>query len=658
MTLHAVLKHSSAVKFYKLSMLVLMLLTYLNSHIMTKKENNIYYQANSKHFDELQQLVAEKKKYYAFLKHSKSYLLDWINEVLKDKLEHCYDYSISTRVYWVLNGLEDFPTCKHCNKKDGYIGKNIKLREGYHEYCCQDCARRAEDHCKKISNSLKATFSDDSSRLEIVGKRKQTSKERHGDENFNNRKKAKQTCAVNYGVEVPFQAREVKEKSQQTKLDRYGDAFYVNPEKAKETTLERYGVENISQLEEIKEQKRKKSKDKYGVNCIFQADEVKDMSKQTCLMKYGVDNVLKLPENHTKQTMYLVEKSYDTMCECALDYPLFSFEEYCQRKDHNELLAFKCRKCGNEFQAKQHNGHHKHCEICYPLNLDNGISQQEKDLYYFIKDDCQQKKAIHSCRSVLSPLELDVYIEDKRLAVEFDGLYWHSEGNKDKNYHLKKTEQCEAKGIQLVHVFENEWIYKNDIVRSRLKNLLGIYDKIVYARKCEVREVKPSDSMDFQEENHIQGAIGAKVHLGLFYEEQLISIMTFGKPRYTKKAEWELLRFCNKLGYHIPGAAGKLLRHFERTYKPESLISYADRRWSQGKLYKALGFKLDHISKPDYWYIVDDNLESRVKYQKHKLREIFGDFDETKTEVQIMLEHGYRRIFDCGNKVYLKTINA
>jgi len=184
-------------------------------------------------------------------------------------------------------------------------------------------------------------------------------------------------------------------------------------------------------------------------------------------------------------------------------------------------------------------------------------------------------------RSVLKPLEVDLYIPDLKLAIEFDGLYWHSDDILlDRNYHLSKTQKCEEQGIQLIHIFENEWIYKQDIVKSRLKNLLGVYDKTVYARKCEVREVDSKASRAFQEENHIQGAVNAKASLGLFYENELISLMAFGKCRFDKKHEWEMLRFCNKLGYHVPGAAGKLLKHFEKNYQPKSLVSYADRRWS------------------------------------------------------------------------------
>ena len=134
--------------------------------------------------------------------------------------------------------------------------------------------------------------------------------------------------------------------------------------------------------------------------------------------------------------------------------------------------------------------------------------------------------------------------------------------------------------------------------------------------------------------------------------------MTFGKCRFDKKHEWELLRFCNKLGYHIPGGASKLLRYFERNYQPKSLVSYADRRWSQGKVYENLGFTFSHASAPNYWYWKNLKLESRIKYQKHKLKDLLEIFDENKTEVENMRDNGYKQIYDCGNLVYEKIYNS
>lgn len=215
------------------------------------------------------------------------------------------------------------------------------------------------------------------------------------------------------------------------------------------------------------------------------------------------------------------------------------------------------------------------------------------------------EKIMVGSRLVIPPRELDIYLPGKKLAIEFDGLFWHSDANDiiTKAYHVGKTEACDEKGIRLIHVFEDEWIEKRRIVESRLKNLLGVYDKTVFARKCEIKDVTLREAELFQNSSHIQGTVRSKARLGLYFENELIALMTFGKCRFDKKHEWEMLRFCCKLGYHIPGAAGKLLKHFEKTYRPKSLVSYADRRWSTGNLYKALGFMFVRNSSPNYWYV-------------------------------------------------------
>lgn len=134
--------------------------------------------------------------------------------------------------------------------------------------------------------------------------------------------------------------------------------------------------------------------------------------------------------------------------------------------------------------------------------------------------------------------------------------------------------------------------------------------------------------------------------------------MTFSRCRFDRKHEWELVRFCPKLGYHVVGGAGKLLKAFERQWKPKSIVTYADRRWSQGKLYTALGFTYLHSAAPNYWYFKSaDKLWSRVVFQKHKLAKLIGDvFDPAKTEVANMEAAGWNRIFDCGNLVYEKVL--
>ena len=433
------------------------------------------------------------------------------------------------------------------------------------------------------------------------------------------KKKHIDTCQQKYGVDNVAQCKNIQKKMQSTLLEKYGvaniGAYAPNREKVKTTNLKKYGTANGH---------KKDDNSKIGIN----------ISTARCTNFYN--NVIKA----------------DTEVQ-----PLFSIEEYINSSKYSEY-RWHCNKCGQDFNGKLKNGKHiARCLNCYPYSE----SRPEQEVLEVLKESLLNLQIRQHDRSLLKPLEVDIYIPSLKLAIEFDGLYWHCDDVLlDKNYHLNKTQCCEKQGVQLIHVFENEWLFKQNIVKSKLKNLLGVYDKIVYARKCEVREVDSKASRAFQEENHLQGAVNAKVNLGLFYEDELVSLMTFGKCRFDKKHEWEMLRFCNKLGYHVVGGAGKLLKYFERTYQPKSLVSYADRRWSIGKLYNALGFKFTHASRPDYWYFnnKDFELKNRLKFQKHKLKDILEVFDDNKSEVQNMRDNGYHRIFDCGNLVFEKTYSS
>jgi len=260
--------------------------------------------------------------------------------------------------------------------------------------------------------------------------------------------------------------------------------------------------------------------------------------------------------------------------------------------------------------------------------------------------------------SIIKPLELDIYIPLYKLAIEMDGLYYHSSNKvelENKDYHLNKTKYCKEKGIQLFHIFETEWIHpqKQKIWKSIIKNKLKLSQKI-YARKCQICQVSSNKAMEFLENNHLQGKCNSSINIGLYYEDELVSIMTFGKSRYDKKIDWELLRFCNKINYSIVGAASRLFKNFLKKYVG-SVVSYADMRRSTGGLYKNLGFELSHESGPNYfyWKEMQEYLESRIQYQKHKLKNKLKEFDPNLTETENMYNNGYRKIFDCGNQVWI-----
>ena len=260
-------------------------------------------------------------------------------------------------------------------------------------------------------------------------------------------------------------------------------------------------------------------------------------------------------------------------------------------------------------------------------------------------------------RSILSNgREIDIFVPEKNIGIEYDGLLWHSDKFKERDYHLRKTEECAERGVRLIHVFEDEWQFKKDTVKSMISNALGVTGKRIFARKCVVREIGGKEAWKFIQRNHIQGRASASVNIGLFHEDKLVSVMTFGKPRvllgHKKKAyDYELIRFCSEIGVSVVGGAGKLLSYFIKTYSPGSIISYCDRRWGTGGMYERIGFKFDHSSQPNYFYVVGNNRKNRFRYNKSALVKM--GYDKDKSEREITQELGIPRIYDCGTKVYV-----
>ena len=301
---------------------------------------------------------------------------------------------------------------------------------------------------------------------------------------------------------------------------------------------------------------------------------------------------------------------------------------------------------------EQYPGNHIHKKQGCPLCIEYGFSKAEREVSDFIS---YYTNVILNAK--LNNCEFDILCNRENLAIEFNGLYWHSDKFKNKDYHLNKTVIAKENGFHLIHIFEDEWLFKKEIVKSRLLNLIGKTPNKIYARKCEIKEISSKDSVKFLEENHIQGNVNSKIRIGLFYNDELVSLMTFGSLRKnlgqdSKEGVFELVRFCNKLNTNVIGGASKLLKYFERNYNPKEIISYADRRWSKGNLYEQLGFEFIHNSQPNYFYVNKLSRENRFKYRKSEL--VKQGFDKNKTEKQIMKEIGYNRIYDCGALKFIK----
>lgn len=584
-------------------------------------------------------------------------LFNWIMSKTSHITES--EINLTTRIYMLLNDIYYLPHCKTCGKR---LVRNVtSINDGFGFYCNTKCSmndkdiqKKLEDQClkkygkkhvsqvkeirDKVKNTLKKNFGVENP-MDIPGsveKIKQTKKEKYGDENYNNPEKNKKTCLERYGVEYSSQSEIMKEHSRETCMDKYGvpNAGWIeeSQKKIKETNLKKYGVEYSMQNKEIQKKSENTFIKKYGVKTPFLLDRVRDISTKTMGI-YSYDNIL-------------MKNEYDIPC--------FTKDEYLNRENDNIELKFKCKKCGSEFYAKHQDGTHHRCPNCYPSC--GGTSNDEKEIFEYITSlvDCEVKS---NDRSIITPLELDIYIPDKKIAFEYDGLYWHSIACKEKNYHINKTKLCEEQGIQLIHIFENEWITKKNIVKSRIKNLISSNTSKIFARKCTIKEVDGMTSFDFLDNNHIQGGIRSSINIGLYNKDDLVALMCFSKERFSKKYEYELTRFCTKLDTSVIGGASRLMKYFERTYHPKSIVSYADRRWSMGKMYENLGFTLDHVSPPCYWYFKSNDeykLHSRIKFQKHKLSKLLENYDESKSEMKNMIDNGWNAIYDCGNYVFKK----
>jgi len=289
-------------------------------------------------------------------------------------------------------------------------------------------------------------------------------------------------------------------------------------------------------------------------------------------------------------------------------------------------------------------------------------SEAEKEINSFINN--LNIDTVENDKSLINK-EIDILIPRFNLGIEYNGLYWHSFGlskiKEESHYrlkHLKKTRLMEEKGFNLLHIFENEWLEKKDIWKSIIRNKLNKNTKKYYARKLKIREVSSKDAKLFLESNHLQGNTPSKIKLGLYYENTLVSLMTFGIPRYDKSYEYELLRFCNILNTSVVGSASKLFKYFIKNYQPKSILSYANKRiaYSNKNLYLQLGFTFLGESLPSYSYVKNGRVFNRSKFIKSKLKHL-PNYKDSKTEKQIMFENGYRKIYDCGNLKYEWRLN-
>jgi transcription elongation factor Elf1 len=370
--------------------------------------------------------------------------------------------------------------------------------------------------------------------------------------------------------------------------------------------------------------------------------------------------------NSNQHLMYHLSKSHPetSKSEYIMHYFLDDIQPLCKCGCEQPVTILEN---GKNCDLDKNTYHRDYVKGHWDWKVFSGIKKQSKEEIELVDylTTIYPEEIQTSVRDILPKTEIDIYLPQLKIGIEYNGLYWHSEKNgKFSDYHITKTKISNNLGIRLIHIFSDEWINKKEITKQKLNSIINpIKPSRIYARKCIVKEISPNDKNIFLNQYHIQGEDRSSIKLGLFNNDELISVMTFSNPRvslggnHLDKTSYELSRFASKK--YVCGGSAKLLSFFIKNYSPKSIYSYSDNRWTDpnNNMYLKLGFNIEKQSSPNYFYTKNYLTRfHRYNFTKQRLNKMGADI-ENKTEYEIMKELGYTKIWDCGTTKYVLYIS-
>lgn len=521
--------------------------------------------------------------------------------------------------------------CDYCGSTFTRVKKSVaRLNKTIDK---DSCGSKACTLKKKEDVNLKLFGSKDYFTSQtFIDKSNSTNSEKYGSESYFSsqdfKEKRKKTLLERYGTDSPLKNEEIKEKQKAKCLELYGCENFAktkqHAEKIKASSLAKYGCESPMQSEEVKKKYKETCRKKYGKESFTQTEEYWHKRKETCLSKYGTE--------HPHQNESVRGKMVDTLLErygvdCFSKHP--SFKQKAQDT------------CMSRYGVKS--------PLCLPENRPNLKQQNEirdwlNSFGYKFNNDF----------SLLENRELDIYDPDEKLAIEFCGIFWHAEESfspKARSYHHDKWKRCRDKGVRLLTIFDDEWRDRNEVCKSLILSKLGIFDRRLQGRKCEVREATKEQMKSFCELNHLQGANKlSEICFGLFHGDEMVGAVDLGRHHRKKGLkEMVLTRLCFKPGVQVVGGANKLFKacvDWCRSNGVDRILSWSDNRYSDGGVYEKLGFKRAADLPPDYYYVDMKNPKRRISKQSQSKKQ--SKCPPNMTELEWANSRGLSRIWDCG----------
>jgi len=477
----------------------------------------------------------QRRRHY-FERHLPNLLLkideynDW------NKLE-----KFSILLYKYHNNIKLGVICSSCNKETKFISFN----KGYNKYCSKKCVMSDKELIKKRN------------------------------------KKSKKTNIEKYGVDNPMKSDIIKNKVKKTNIEKYGVDNPMKSDiiknKVKKTNIEKYGEGCYLRTDEFKIKSKKANIEKYGSDHHMKNGDIINKIIKNNITKWGVDNYSKTDEFKSKMDKYYnspsfeenIEKQRSIRNKKEVNFYSSYNKKYKLVKIENNILFFICPDCkecytiSKQLYYLRNKNNNVCCTICNNTDGRN-TSYKEKELLSYIKE-IYDGNIIENYRD---KYEIDVYLPDLKIGLEFNGIWFHSENFKNKDYHINKTIHFKNKEISIFHIWEDDWDYKQDIIKSMICYKIGKIDNKIGARNCSIGLVNGDDSKKFLDNNHLQGNVPSSVRIGLFNNNELVSLLTIGKSR-NKSNDMEILRFCNKLNTVVSGSFSKLFSFYKKNYEHE-----------------------------------------------------------------------------------------